>query len=116
MISDFTKAQIMGGMRRARFAALVGEDGKEIVGQGYARASVSFGVTPAGLANAGPVVWPVAPVPWGVAVSVALFDEAGNFLVSDPLAAPVEIRANDQYVLPPGAIAVEFEIPEEIPA
>lgn len=114
MISQFSKQQTLEFYRRARWAGLVGGDGMELVGPGYSRAPVSFGVTPMGLANVSPVMFPVAPAPWGVAVSLALFDEAGNHLLGDPLEQPVEIRARDQFVFPPGAVTVSMaETPEE---
>lgn len=114
MISQFSKQQTFQFYSRARFAGLVGGDGMELVGPGYTRAPVSFGVTPSGLQNVQPVMFPVAPTPWGTAVSLALFDEAGNHLAGDPLDQPVEIRARDQFVLPPGAVRVVLaETPEE---
>lgn len=114
MMSEYSKAMILKQYQSARFAGLVGGDGMELVGPGYQRAPVSFGVTPAGLVNASPVAFPVAAAPWGVAVSLALFDAAGNHLLGDPLDQPIEVRARDQVILPPGAVRCEFEDDEEI--
>ena len=115
MISPETKAESMAMYQaKIKFAGLIGEDGTEFSTPGYMRAPVSFGGTPTGLANGTPIMFPVAPVAWGRAIAVALFDAAGAFIISDPLAMPIDVRANDQVVLPPGAVAVEFEA-EEIP-
>ena len=109
MISPYSRQAALAFYGRARWAGLVGGDGLELVGPGYARAPIMFAVGGEALKNAGPVAFPVAPQPWGRAESVALFDDAGQFLISDPLATPIDVRARDQVVLPPGAVAVEIE-------
>ena len=109
MISSYSHQQTLEFYRRARSAGLVGEDGTEFAKPGYSRAPILFSAADNELANAAPVYFPIAPQRWGDVVALALFDESGNFLISDPLPRRVTIRAQDQLFLPIGALTCALE-------
>lgn len=103
MISEYSKVQTLNFYRRTRQVGLVGPDGMEIQAKGYTRMPFVFSLAGDDLVNGAPLLFPVAPVPWGEIHAVAFFDEDGNHLSSAMIPKPPKIRAQDQFMLPAGA-------------
>ncbi len=87
--------------------------GTEVSGTSYARAQVPNNPTnfPAAVdgvkQNGVAIIWPTAPVDWGTAVAVGIYDapSGGNLLFYAPI-TPRVIQANDTLNIPIGALEI----------
>jgi len=87
--------------------------GVEVVGGGYARASVTSFDPPASgqTSNSVSVSFNTSTAPWGMVTHFALYDDVatGNLLYHGPITVPRAVNAGDTFVFPPGNITISHD-------
>ena len=98
----------------ALYSSDPGEDnsGVELIGNGYTREIVTFGLPSDGVSyNDTDVVFNPATSDWPTVSHVAVFDlsAGGNMLFYGPLSASISITSGNNFRLPAGNLAVGFD-------
>lgn len=83
----------------------------EVVGGGYSRVEVTFGVPANGIIeNTNALQFPIATSDWGNITSASIFDSqtGGNRLADAQAITPQEVGENQQFIIPIENLTVEL--------